>query len=367
MESLFAKSYLHFLKFRGFEEYNNILEEFFKDNPQNEIYLELKNISDNDIETFKYFENYFKNSEVSFDEEKFKAFLMSGIKKEYDETDDIAKFASKCYNLCGKLPERLSYKEPFLALKYFEGYLEVGEAKARKNIEQLLSDYNDIENYKPKETIKAEKLEYEVIHNKNNLKKFLKNFVIAAILFIISTYCEHLDINYDIDDLGVFSEVVSIIFCGFLGMSLTYVIKYFFIKKRKYVSGAAIFVILVSIATVILELYLYFRPVDSWLDLTALVMFLLLFLFTGPLILGCLLYYHVKKKINKEKRKIISDETIFAISVSITIGALLLLICGSECFFVILGTMCILSLFFIADLLYYLIKKKLIKEKKFKS
>lgn len=39
MEYLFAKSYLHFLKFKGFEDYHNILKEFFKDNLQNEIYL----------------------------------------------------------------------------------------------------------------------------------------------------------------------------------------------------------------------------------------------------------------------------------------------------------------------------------------
>ena len=39
MEILFAKSYLHFFKFNGFEDYHNILKEFFKDSPQNEIFL----------------------------------------------------------------------------------------------------------------------------------------------------------------------------------------------------------------------------------------------------------------------------------------------------------------------------------------
>ena len=272
MESLYAKSYLHFLKFSGFENYDNILEDFFKDNLQNEIYLELKNISDNSMETFKYFENYFKNNEMSFDEEKFEVFLMSGIKKEYSETNNIAEFGSKCYDLWEKLPEGLSEKEPFLALRDFKERI--------------------------KEAIKAEKLEYEVIHNINNLKKALISFVILVILDIIYRRLSHFFVN-----IYEFAAPRDIAYCfyvaeiGLFGVFLAYIIKYFYIKKRKYLSGVAIFTVLVLIHTAIfIWLFLCIGFVENF----QLFLFFLCYS-TGPLLLSGLLYHFIKKKLIEKK------------------------------------------------------------------
>ena len=175
MEYLFAKSYLHFLKFKGFEDYHNILKEFFKDNLQNEFYLELEKISNDSTETFNFFNNYFKNNEESFDEEKFEAALMSGIRKEYNETDNITEFGSKCHDLWEVLPERLSNQEPFLTLRYFEGYLDTNEAKAREIMGKMLSDYNYIDNYRFIEN-------YEYIKKrKDNIRK---NAIVFAVVVL---------------------------------------------------------------------------------------------------------------------------------------------------------------------------------------
>lgn len=308
MESLYAKSYLHFLKFSGFENYDNILEDFFKDNLQNEIYLELKNISDNSMETFKYFENYFKNNEMSFDEEKFETALMLGIKKEYAETDDITGFGSKCHDLWEELPEILSNKEPFLTLRYFDGYLDANEAKARKIMEKTLSDYNYNENYefnynynenyKSKESIKAERMEYEVINNQKNIKKSLVSFVITEVLFIICLLCKYYDI---ICKLDILYFIPVFLFFGFLCVSITYIIKYFLIKKGKFVSGGIIFAALVLITTGIFEVLLYPEPENSWKDLNYFFMLLVLFFFAGPLLIADLLYYSIKMKMIKNE------------------------------------------------------------------
>ena len=252
---------------------------------------------------------------------------MSGIKKEYAETDNITEFGSKCHDLWEMLPERLSNKEPFLTLRYFDGYLNANEAKARKIMEKTLSDYNYIENYKSKESIKIdnrkERIKNEIINNKDNLKKSLICLVIAIILFIICQCCAHYNINF------IFYYITSLLFYGFSGMSLTFIIKYVFIKNGKFVLGEIIFAILVLIATGILALLIYFpKPapepvteldpenksllvlglycIDAFADAFAetfkdLFIFLVLFFFTGPLLIADLLYYLIKKMIKKGK------------------------------------------------------------------
>ena len=142
MEKLYAEFLLSYHEFTAAEKYESLLNEYFMQNPESKILLELEECSSVPFDALNRFMRYWKY-ECSIDENVFGKALFGALGTIYrsDETD-FHRFADKCCSLWYDMLSELREKEPFLAL------CEAGDLAAleyddlaRKSFENALGFY----------------------------------------------------------------------------------------------------------------------------------------------------------------------------------------------------------------------------------
>lgn len=122
-------------------EYREILDELFLNNPENDdlLYLEWET----DIEkAVIYVRAHIDCSNLKI--ERFGRILMSKLEMVYVKCPDINCFASRMYSLWKVLPRNLQNIEPFWTLCYGDDPLSWGDKELTRNLyEHMMSYYKD--------------------------------------------------------------------------------------------------------------------------------------------------------------------------------------------------------------------------------
>lgn len=142
MEKLYAEFILSYCGFIAAEKYEVLLNEYFIQNPESKILLELEECSAVPFDTFNRLERYWKY-ESSMDTDVFGKALFGILETIYNsDGTDFYKFADRCYLLWQNLPSELWYKEPFNALGETDDLVALEyDDLARKIIEKALGFY----------------------------------------------------------------------------------------------------------------------------------------------------------------------------------------------------------------------------------
>ena len=114
METLFAYALLMSEGYDVWDQYSEKLDRLFLDEPQNETYLYLEEVTDRKeavLRTLSEMDN------ASFDVDIFGQALMKHLSDIYKESD-LKDFAKHMYSLWNKLPDEIQHKKPFYTLSY---------------------------------------------------------------------------------------------------------------------------------------------------------------------------------------------------------------------------------------------------------
>ena len=142
MEKLYAEFLLSYHEFTAAEKYETLLNEYFMQNPESRILLELEECSAVPFDTFNRFMRYWKY-ECSIDTDVFGKALFGSLGAIYYSDDpDIQRFAGKYYSLWYNMPSDLQEKEPFESLLVIDDYIDLEyDDLARKSFEKALGFY----------------------------------------------------------------------------------------------------------------------------------------------------------------------------------------------------------------------------------
>lgn len=143
MEQLIASALLWINGLGAYEEYNNLLDEKFLENPDSNILLELEWCSSDCKSTFRVLYNFwiYEYFEV-FNAELFGQDLLHGLESVYNSIP-IAEFTRRCNQLTDCLPQELIHVEPYVTLICAVDYTSIGyEEAARKLYEKAFSFYS---------------------------------------------------------------------------------------------------------------------------------------------------------------------------------------------------------------------------------
>ena len=114
MEKLFACALLMCEGYDLWDQYSEELDRLFLDDPQNDIYMYLEEVTDRKeavLRTISEMDN------ASFDIDIFGQALMKQLSDIYKESD-LKDFAEHMYALWNKLPDEVQHREPFYTLSY---------------------------------------------------------------------------------------------------------------------------------------------------------------------------------------------------------------------------------------------------------
>ena len=143
MEQLIASALLWINGLVTYEEYNNLLDEKFLENPDSNILLELEWCSSDCKSTFSVLYNFwiYEYFEV-INAELFGQNLLRGLESVYNSIP-IAEFGRRCNQMTDCLPQELIHVEPYVTLICAVDYTAIGyEEAARKLYEKAFSFYS---------------------------------------------------------------------------------------------------------------------------------------------------------------------------------------------------------------------------------
>ena len=143
MEELYAECLLWFHGFNTNEAYQSLLNEYFLNNEQSSILLELEECSSNLLNTRGRFMRYWNYECSDFNPDAFGKRLFKSLEKVYKSNKfKIDEFAKKCNKLWFDFPSNLSQVEPFWTLIYADECLTWDdEAQTRELYERAFAFY----------------------------------------------------------------------------------------------------------------------------------------------------------------------------------------------------------------------------------
>lgn len=143
MENLYAAFLLWFHGFNTNEVYESSLNDAFLNSGDNDILLELEELSSNMLSTHERFMQYWNYECPNFNADIFGKRLFAGLEIVYKSNAlDLNEFCRRCYQLWNDLPSDIQQTEPFFTLCYADDYLSsVDEAQARKLYEKAFKFY----------------------------------------------------------------------------------------------------------------------------------------------------------------------------------------------------------------------------------
>ncbi len=140
MEKLLAYAILLHNDFEIDEEYQNLLDNMFINNPKDDILLDLEFLASDIHQTVYYIR---KNIDYNnFDKNIFGKFLMKKL-KEYYNIMNIKTFSVKMYGVWLDIPELFQDDEPFYTLYYADDTLSWQDEKQTKELfDKMFNYYN---------------------------------------------------------------------------------------------------------------------------------------------------------------------------------------------------------------------------------
>ena len=150
MEELFVYALFMRIGFDVENEYDELLDKLFMNDPENSDYLELEILNGNISESIVYI---FTHSDTeSFDTEKFGKFFVDLLRRFYESTISefcgksekfvLEEFEEKSYDdIWQFLPVHLQMKDPFYMLLYAGEPLSWGDVEHSKELYQKIFDY----------------------------------------------------------------------------------------------------------------------------------------------------------------------------------------------------------------------------------
>lgn len=138
VEELLVYAILLYQNLTPENEYKNLLDKLFLENPENDdlLYLEWEP----DIkESILYIRKHLDYSNLNY--EQFGAILMDKLKIVYENNPDIKSFAIQISGLWENLPENIQNTEPFHILTYADDPLSWGDEEQSRNIYEHMLKY----------------------------------------------------------------------------------------------------------------------------------------------------------------------------------------------------------------------------------
>ena len=128
MEKLYAELLLWYVGFHSSEQYNDLLNEYFLQDRENEVLLELEWCSSDLLDSLGRFTRYWEHECLTFDCDSFGVQLFGGLKAAYEKTE-LTEFARLGFALYRALPEEIAQTEPFYTLCYADEPLCWGDVE----------------------------------------------------------------------------------------------------------------------------------------------------------------------------------------------------------------------------------------------
>lgn len=139
MDELIVYAVLYSIGYERNDEYKEMLDRLFLQDPQNELLLDLE------VRPFRdaMLHLYALYDEMHLDHDKFSRILMNKLKEIYSAENDLTDFGKRMYKLWQSLPDEISEEEPFCIFTYADEPLSWGDEKQCRELYEKALCYYD--------------------------------------------------------------------------------------------------------------------------------------------------------------------------------------------------------------------------------